>query len=866
MSDVYNAIALATVFETVFSGISNASTFSVTYSAASRQFSVTTTAASKYTVGGIQYSPGAGTVTTVAHATTSQLYYLYYDIGGVLTLSSTYWNLLTVATVAAVYYNNSNNGGAAAGILKYELHAGNPYGMTNATHLNLHTTRGTQLVSGCVASGYTIGSGGASNVNWTTTAGVIADEDIIWNVASQALGGANTYRILWLTGTSGAPVWNWIDTAEDGIYHNGTNIYYNELNAGTWQLTPITANTRWVNYYIVATTAYNTPQIIVVMGQQLYTSLANAETGTFASDCSNFGLFSTEAVVLYRVTYRRVGADGAPGNAEISAFTQIIQNLIVSALAAATQAANVSVDTVSFTNFFTAADSNVQQALNDLDAGVPFSLTHGGTNASLTANNGGIFYSTASAGAILSGTATANQVLLSGASAAPAWSTATYPASTTINQLLYSSTTNTVSGLATATTAVLTTAAGVPTWAAELSLALGGTNANLTASAGGIVWSNSTQFQILAGTNAAGRLLLSGNAVTPSWSTTTYPSTNAINTLLYASAANTMSALATANSSVLTTNSSGVPTWSSSMTDGQVVIGATSGTPTPATILAGPGISITNGANSITINNINPGAATTPGRNRVINGDMQVWQRGAGGTASFSVPINTTMYTVDRWQINTTGNTLSVKQIAAPDDVAGTLAQIQRIAGNTSTSSIYFCTSLVFDMVIGAPGNTLTLSFKALCGANFSPTSNQITVNVFTGTGNTYKSGLLGAFTGNTVVINTIFSISTTLTQYTVTTASPIATTVSQLAVQFGWAPTGTAGANDFVSFTDVQLEVSPQASSYDRLNFPQTVLQCQRFYYKTFPYTIAPVTNYSTTYVASPNTASAGSLLAFFF
>ena len=55
-------------------------------------------------------------------------------------------------------------------------------------------------------------------------------------------------------------------------------------------------------------------------------------------------------------------------------------------------------------------------------------LADGGTNASLTASDGGIFYSTASAGAILSGTATAGQILRSGASTAPSWSTATYPA------------------------------------------------------------------------------------------------------------------------------------------------------------------------------------------------------------------------------------------------------------------------------------------------------------------------------------------------------------------------------------------------------------------------------------------------------
>lgn len=73
-------------------------------------------------------------------------------------------------------------------------------------------------------------------------------------------------------------------------------------------------------------------------------------------------------------------------------------------------------------------------------------LTEGGTNASLTANNGGILYSTASAAAILSGTATANQVLLSGSSTTPAWSTATYPATAgTSGNVLQSDGTNFVS-------------------------------------------------------------------------------------------------------------------------------------------------------------------------------------------------------------------------------------------------------------------------------------------------------------------------------------------------------------------------------------------------------------------------------------
>lgn len=60
--------------------------------------------------------------------------------------------------------------------------------------------------------------------------------------------------------------------------------------------------------------------------------------------------------------------------------------------------------------------------------------------------------------------------------------------------------------------------------------------------------------------------------------------------------------LATAtNSATLVSGSTGTPVWSSTMTNGQVVIGNTGNTPAAATLTAGTGISITNGAGSITI-------------------------------------------------------------------------------------------------------------------------------------------------------------------------------------------------------------------------------------------------------------------------
>lgn len=105
--------------------------------------------------------------------------------------------------------------------------------------------------------------------------------------------------------------------------------------------------------------------------------------------------------------------------------------------------------------------------------GTDVALADGGTNASLTASNGGIFYSTATAGAILAGTATAGQILRSGSSAAPSWSTATYPATTTINRILYSSANNVIGEITTANNSVLATnGSGVPAFTTALPTAV----------------------------------------------------------------------------------------------------------------------------------------------------------------------------------------------------------------------------------------------------------------------------------------------------------------------------------------------------------------------------------------------------------
>jgi hypothetical protein len=82
------------------------------------------------------------------------------------------------------------------------------------------------------------------------------------------------------------------------------------------------------------------------------------------------------------------------------------------------------------------------------------------------------------------------------------------------------------SGLAATNLTLITPTLGVATGTSltlnvPLNLANGGTNNGLTASAGGLVWSDASKLNILAGTVTAGQCLLSGSSATPTWGSCT---------------------------------------------------------------------------------------------------------------------------------------------------------------------------------------------------------------------------------------------------------------------------------------------------------------------------------------------------------
>ncbi len=124
------------------------------------------------------------------------------------------------------------------------------------------------------------------------------------------------------------------------------------------------------------------------------------------------------------------------------------------------------------------------------------------------------------------GPGTTGQVLQTNTGANPTWSTATYPSSTTINQLLYSSSNNTVAGLSSANKGVLTTGAtGIPVitaLAADGQLIIGSTAgapaaATLTAGTGISITNGSNSISIAVNGAVVGETITgqSGGALSP---------------------------------------------------------------------------------------------------------------------------------------------------------------------------------------------------------------------------------------------------------------------------------------------------------------------------------------------------------------
>jgi hypothetical protein len=261
----------------------------------------------------------------------------------------------------------------------------------------------------------------------------------------------------------------------------------------------------------------------------------------------------------------------------------------------------------------------------------------------------------------------------------------------------------------------------------------------------------------------------------------------------------------------------------------QTMTAASGNTPGAATLAVPAGVSGPNPANF---------------RNLIDGGDFTTnpWQRGT----SFTSIANTLTYTADRWfAVGGSSSSISVSQQAVTS-VAGFSQALQfgRASSNANTAVINLGQALETADSVRCQGQTVTLSFWAQAGANWSPASGNLNVLVASGTGTNQSAANLvaGSWTNYSSLTLTpqqgaaaaaagiAQPITTTWTRYSFTAQVPA--TATQLGVLFAATPVGTAGAADDVQIMGVQLEIGAQATPFEHRDVQVELEIAQRYAY----------------------------------
>jgi hypothetical protein len=225
--------------------------------------------------------------------------------------------------------------------------------------------------------------------------------------------------------------------------------------------------------------------------------------------------------------------------------------------------------------------------------------------------------------------------------------------------------------------------------------------------------------------------------------------------------------------------------------------------------------------------------------NPVINGGMDIWQRGT----SFAVSTSVKVYTADRWSFwrggLVAGATVSRQNTSDTTNLPNIqyCSRVQRDSGNTSTQPLNFASD--FESVNSTPyaGKTVTVSFYARKGANYSVAASDLNMSLISGTGT--NQDIINGYTGQVTVGSGFQVITSTWQRFVVSGTVP--TTSNQLGViASSGAPVGTAGANDYFEITGVQIDLGTYtASSAPTFRRTGGTIQgelsaAQRYYWRT--------------------------------
>lgn len=213
-------------------------------------------------------------------------------------------------------------------------------------------------------------------------------------------------------------------------------------------------------------------------------------------------------------------------------------------------------------------------------------------------------------------------------------------------------------------------------------------------------------------------------------------------------------------------------------------------------------------------------------KNLLINGAMRIAQAGTSQALTTGVAYGS----LDGWAAAQGGAANGILAQVASTSGYGFqyAAKLGRNSGATQTGTIQMQQAIETLNSIPAQGQQVTLSFYAKAGANYS--GGNLAAQVWTGTGTDQAvANLAGAWTGAVAPINASQAITTTWQRFSFT--GTVSAAATQLGVYFAYTPTGTAGADDNVYITGVQLEIAGSASAFDFQPYQADLTSCQRQY-----------------------------------
>jgi hypothetical protein len=222
-------------------------------------------------------------------------------------------------------------------------------------------------------------------------------------------------------------------------------------------------------------------------------------------------------------------------------------------------------------------------------------------------------------------------------------------------------------------------------------------------------------------------------------------------------------------------------------------------------------------------------------KNRLINGNMDIWQRGTTFTGS-----GTLTYFADRWSsVQYAGSTSTVTRQSSGITGISYCMRVQRPNGGTNTGTINVGQSIESINCLDLAGQSVTFSFYARAGSNFSAASSALISAIYSGTGT--DQNLYNGYTGSTdsTATNTL---TTSWQKFSLTRTIP--SNATEVGVAFYYTPVGTAGANDYYEITQLQLEIGSTATPFEQILISQELINCQRYFEKSFAVNTTPVTN----------------------